>query len=90
MKASKKNTPIDFGDVRDSHKLTVKIDSDQVHADIDVTDAAAYYAHEQLEAKHDDGHAKFLQKAIKSRKGAFQKQIRIAYSKLIRKRGLAE
>ena len=90
MKASMKLTPVDFGDVRDSHKLSVKVDDAQVHAEIDVTDEAAWYAHEQLEARHDDGQAKFLQKAMKRRKGAFQKQIQIAFSKLIRKHGLEE
>jgi len=89
MKASMKRTPVDFGDVRDSHKLTIKVDDEQIHAEIDVTDDAAWYAHEQLEAKHDDGSAKFLQKAIRSRKGAFQKQVRLAFRDLIRKKGLA-
>ena len=89
MKASMKNTPVDLGDVRDSHKLSVKVDDAQVHAEIDVTDEAAYYAHEQLEAEHTGGgQAKFLQQAIKRRKGAFQKQIRLAFSDLIRKKGL--
>ena len=90
MKASMKNTPVDFGDVRDSHKLSIKVKNEKVHANIDVTDGAAWYAHEQLEAQHSGGSAKFLQKAIKRRKSAFQKQIRLAFSDLIRKKGLGE
>jgi HK97 gp10 family phage protein len=90
MKASMKNTPVEFGDMRDSHRLSITIDDEQVHADIDVKDEAAWYVHEQLEAQHDDGQAKFLQKAIKSRKGFFQKAIRTEFSALLRKRGLAE
>lgn len=88
MKASMKLTPVDLGDVRDSHKLSIKVKDEKVHANIDVTDPAAWYAHEQLEAEHAGGQSKFLQLAIKRRKSAFQKQIRLAYSKLIRKHGL--
>ena len=91
MKASKKNTPVDLGDLRDSHRLSIKVDDELVHADIDVEDEAAWYVHEQLEAQHPHGgQAKFLQKAIKSRKGFMQKTIRQEFSALIRKRGLAE
>lgn len=90
MKASMKNTPVDEGEVRDSHRLSIEVEGDLVHANIDVDDPAAWYAHEQLEKKHDDGKPKFLRDAIRSRKGFMQKKIREAFSALIRKKGLAE
>jgi hypothetical protein len=90
MKASMKNTPVLHGDVRDSHRLSIEVEGDLVHANIDVDDPAAWYVHEQLEKKHDDGKPKFLRDAIRSRRGFLQKKIREAFSALIRKKGLAE
>lgn len=90
MKASRKNTPVDEGDVRDSHRLSIEVEGDLVHANLDVEDPAAWYVHEQLENRHDDGRPKFLRDAIRSRRGFFQKKIREAFSAVIRKRGLAE
>lgn len=89
LKRSQKNTPVLEGDVRDSHTLNVHVEGELVHADIDVTDPAAWYVHEQLENRHDDGTAKFLQKAIKSRRGFFQKAIREEMSDLVRDKGIA-
>lgn len=90
MKASIKNTPVEHGDVRDSHSFESRIDGDVVVGTINVSDPGAFYVHYDLEAKHDDGRALFLTAAMRSRRGFFQKAMREELSDLIRKEGLAE
>jgi hypothetical protein len=89
LKASQKKTPVLYGDVRDSHSFESKIDGEVVLGTISVTDAAAFFVHYDLEAKHDDGQALFLTQSMKARRGFMQKAIREELSKVIRDAGLA-
>lgn len=73
-KRSRDNTPVDEGDLRDSHEtvgpviqgntVSVKVQAggQQAPHGIDV--------HEDVSAGHDDGESKFMEKAAKETKGA--------------------
>ena len=90
MKASIKRTPVEFGDVRDSHSLRVETAGDVVIGTINVSDPAAFFAHYDYEASHDDGRSLFLTSSMKARKGFYQKTIREEFSDAIRAAGLGE
>lgn len=72
---AKERTPVDYGILRDSGLVKLpKITKDGVTVEIGFGGGAAHYAlwvHEDLEAKHEVGQAKFLESAINDLAGSF-------------------
>lgn len=62
---SQKRTPVDEGNLKGSHYTSVQTDSDGVKGEIGLTADYAIYVHEDLEAFHPTGEAKFLENAVK-------------------------
>jgi hypothetical protein len=88
MRNSMKRTPVDEGDVRASHSFEVRTEGDTAVGIITVSDEAAFFVHEDLEANHPrGGEAKFLRNAMRARRGFFRRAIRGEFSKLLRKAG---
>ena len=88
MKNSQKRSPVDFGDLRDSHSFEVFVEGDEAIGLITVSDEAAFFVHEDLEANHPrGGEAKFLRNAMRTRRAFFRRAIRDEFSKLLRKAG---
>ncbi|MEE9359079.1 MAG: HK97 gp10 family phage protein [Hyphomicrobium sp.] len=65
---SRRRTPVEFGTLRDSHDVKDPVFSgDNVSVSIEVGGPAApygFYVHEDLEAHHELGQAKFLESTI--------------------------
>lgn len=68
MVPAKEYTPVDYGTLRDSGLVDKPVsDNDSISVTLGFGGAAAAYAiyvHEDLDAKHDVGQAKFLQRAL--------------------------
>ena len=62
---SMKKTPVDEGNLQASHYIKMRGDKNQPLAKIGCTAKYAIYVHENLEARHTNGEAKFLENAIK-------------------------
>jgi hypothetical protein len=87
MRNSQKRSPVDFGDLRDSHSFEIRIEGDEAVGIITVSDEAAFFVHEDLDASHDDGEAKFLRNAMRARTAFLRRAIRDELSKLLRREG---
>jgi len=90
MRNSIKRSPIEFGDLRASHSFDVRVEKEEAVGLITVSDEAAFFVHEDLDAHHEDGEAKFLRNAMRARRAFFRRAIRGEFSKLLRKAGFKE
>jgi len=57
-------TPVDTGNLKNSHYISFATPQNGYSAEIGCTAKYAFYVHEDLEATHKTGQAKFLQSAI--------------------------
>ena len=64
------NTPVDFNNLRPSHYVNGALIGKNPVAEVGVTADYGLYVHENLEAKHEVGTAKFLENAIKTKMSA--------------------
>jgi hypothetical protein len=75
---SKRRTPVDTGALRQSHRVDVNVSNGEVSGTITVGGPAAPYAidvHENLEAFHPIGEAKFLENTLNESRPHLSKRI---------------
>ena len=72
---AKKDTPVDTGKLRDSLKYKLASRSDVVRSDFSSEVDYALYVHEDLTAKHTNGSAKFLIRAVQKGAGVLRDKI---------------
>ena len=89
MRNSVKRSPIEFGDLRASHSFDVHVENEEAVGLITVSEEAAFFVHEDLEARHEIGEAKFLRNAMRARRAFFRRAIRDEFSKLLRRAGFS-
>ena len=62
---AEERVPVDTGELRDSGHVIDATEGDTIAAEIEFDAPHALVVHEDLEAKHDDGQAKFLESVLK-------------------------
>ena len=72
---SQKRTPVDTGNLKASHYVQIEETRNNVVAEIGLTAEYALFVHEDLEAFHPTGQAKFLEMAIKENTDKINKLI---------------
>ena len=71
LEEAQKNCPVDTGKLRDSGKITDSGTDYKIVFDTDY----AIYVHEDLTKHHDNGEAKFLEKAWRRKRDEFLKEL---------------
>lgn len=69
---SRDGTPVDEGDLRDSHETFVEVRGNVIRAGVEVGKgqfAKAVVVHEDMQASHDDGGPKFLERPLMALRG---------------------
>ena len=64
LQDSNSQVPVDTGNLRQSGKVVMEETPRKITAEIEYTEDYAVFVHENLEARHTNGNAKFLQNAI--------------------------
>lgn len=73
MTEAKKDTPVEFGTLRNSGRVDLKIDGRRATVTLGFYTDYAIYVHENLRARHPIGRAKFLERAVNRNKRNIEK-----------------
>ena len=73
---SQRRTPVDTGNLKAGHYTTFQTNGGLISAEVGTTAEYAIYVHEDLEANHKVGEAKFLENAIEAKRNEVAKVIK--------------